>query len=164
MTKAEQIAQQHRHSQFGYEATGGCRYCHEVEPVESKSAISIADWKIVPTKIPSRWLSHSQFHHEPHRLLNCTACHAGVAQSKNTGDVLIPSIDICRACHARRPAEWLEGLKSETPAVTGSPHVPPTESLKSLLSNVNRGARTSCIECHVYHDPAKDKWNGPFAP
>ncbi|GDY07095.1 hypothetical protein LBMAG52_05810 [Planctomycetia bacterium] len=164
VTKAEQIAQQHRHRQFGYEATGGCRYCHEVELVAAKSTTSIADWKIVPTNIPSRWLSHSQFHHEPHRLLSCTACHAGVAQSKNTGDVLIPSIDVCRACHAHRPAEWIDGIKSETSANAGSPKSPPTESLKELLSNVNRGARTSCIECHIYHDPSKDKWNGPFAP
>lgn len=164
VTKAEQIAQQHRHSQFGYEATGGCRYCHDVEPVAEKSPTAIADWKIIPTKIPSRWLSHSEFHHEPHRLLSCTACHAGVAQSKNTGDVLIPSIDICRACHAKNPVEWLDGLKSDTATQTGSPRSPQTESLKDLLSHVNRGARTSCIECHVYHDRSKDKWNGPFAP
>ena len=164
VTNAEQIAQQHRHRQFGYEATGGCRYCHEVEPVAAKSPTAIADWKIVPTNIPSRWLSHSEFHHEPHRLLSCTACHAGVAQSKNTGDVLIPSIDICRACHAKNPVEWLDGIKSETAAIAGSPKSPPTESLKELLSHVNRGARTSCIECHVYHDRSKDKWNGPFAP
>lgn len=164
VAQAEQLAQQHRHKQFGYEATGGCRYCHEVEPVTSKAATKYADWKIVCTDIPSRWLSHSQFHHEPHRLLSCTACHAGVAQSKNTGDVLIPSIDICRACHAKHPAEWIEGIKSNAPASTGSPQSPPTESLKALLSHVNRGARTSCIECHIYHDRSKDKWNGPFAP
>lgn len=163
VTKAEQIAQQHRHSQFGYEATGGCRYCHEVEPVTEKSSTSIADWKIVPTNIPSRWFAHSQFHHESHRLLSCTACHAGVAQSKNTGDVLIPSIDICRTCHAHNPREWLDVLKTEPAAKSASPHAP-IESLKELLSEVNRGARASCIECHVYHDQSKDKWNGPFAP
>ncbi len=164
VTKAEQLAQQHRHSQFGYEATGGCRYCHEVKSVASKSATAIADWKIEPSNIPSRWLVHSQFHHKPHRLLSCTACHAGVAQSKNTGDVLIPSIDICRACHSQQPAEWLAGLKSDAGDKSASPKSPPIESLKDLLSTVNRGARTSCIECHDYHDPTKEKWNGPFAP
>lgn len=162
VTKAEQIAQQHRHSQFGYEATGGCRYCHEVEPVADKSPTAIADWKIVPTNIPSRWLLHSKFHHEPHRLLSCTVCHADVAQSKNTGDVLIPSIDICRACHAHRPAEWLDGIKADSVPKSESPQAPPNESLKDLLSNVNRGARTLCIECHVYHDRSKNKWDGPF--
>jgi hypothetical protein len=87
-----------------------------------------------------------------------------VAQSKNTADVLMPSIDICRACHAQRPADWLSSIKSDAAADTGSPQARPTESLKELLSHVNRGARTSCIECHVYHDPSKDKWNGPFVP
>lgn len=164
VTKSEQIAQQHRHSLFGYEATGGCRYCHEVEAVESRSTTSLADWKIVPPNIPSRWLVHSQFHHAPHRLLSCSACHTEVAHSKSTGDVLIPSIDICRACHATRPADWIEGIKSEAAIRAGSPKSPPTESLEELLSSVNRGARTSCIECHFYHDPSKDKRNGPFAP
>lgn len=164
VTKAEQIAQQHRHSLFGYEATGGCRYCHEVEPVTSKPEMSLADWKIVPTNIPSRWLPQSLFHHEAHRLLSCAACHAGVAQSKSTGDVLIPSIDICRACHAKEPAEWLDGIQGDAATNARSPNSPPIESLKELLSSVNRGARTACIECHVYHDPSKDKWNGPFAP
>ena len=164
VTKAEAVAQQHRHSQFGYEATGGCRYCHDVETVAAKSPTALADWRIVPTNIPSRWLVHSEFHHEPHRLLNCSACHAGVAQSKNTGDVLIPSIDICRACHAHRPADWLAPLRHQQPdsISTGSPHQPPSESLVDLLSNVNRGARTACVECHKYHDPVKEKWNGPF--
>ncbi len=164
VTKAEAIAQQHRHRQFDYEATGGCRYCHEVEPVTSKSPTSLADWRIVPTNIPSRWLVHSEFHHEPHRLLDCSVCHAGVAQSKDTGDVLIPSIDICRACHAQRPGDWLKPLRSPKPNAgsSGSPHQSASESLVELLSTVNRGARTACIECHKYHDPAKDKWNGPF--
>ncbi|TXT38430.1 MAG: doubled CXXCH motif-containing protein [Planctomycetota bacterium] len=164
VTKAETIAQQHRHSQFGYEATGGCRYCHEVEPVATKSPTSLADWRIVPTNIPSRWLAHSEFHHEPHRLLSCSACHAGVAQSKNTGDVLIPSIDICRTCHAQRPGDWLEPLRSQkSDAVSSnSPHQPQSELLIDLLSSVNRGARTSCIECHKYHDPIKDRRDGSF--
>ena len=164
VSKAEAIAQQHRHRQFDYEATGGCRYCHEVEPVATKSATSLANWRIVPTNIPSRWLVHSEFHHEPHRLLDCSACHVGVAQSKDTGDVLIPSIDICRACHAQRPADWLEPLRSPKPNAgsSSSPHQSRSESLVELLSTVNRGARTACIECHKYHDPAKDNRHGPF--
>ena len=162
VAKAEQIAQQHRHSQFGYEATGGCRYCHEVNSVEAKSPTSLSDWKIVPTSIPSRWLSHSEFHHKPHRLLNCSACHAGVNQSKSTGDVLIPSIDVCRACHSSEPSIWSERLRIKLSGDASGLGPPDEGSMFELLADVNRGARTSCIECHNYHDPAKDKWNGPF--
>jgi hypothetical protein len=161
---AESVAQQHRHSLFGYEATGGCRYCHEVEAAETKSPTTLADWKIVPTNIPRRWLPHANFHHEPHRLLSCTACHIGVHDSQSTGDVLIPGIDTCRACHAARPAEWVSKLPPSKPAAApanpGSHHEP----LRGLLSHTNRGAATNCIECHRYHDPARDRWNGPFSP
>ena len=141
-------------------AKGGCRFCHEVETPNPQPAAVLADWKILPPNIPSRWFAHGEFHHDSHRLLSCLACHAGVDKSTNTGDVLIPNIDVCRACHSARPAEWAEKLPAKA-AETGPRH---TEPLDELLRNVNRGARTSCIECHVYHDPDKDKWNGPFAP
>ncbi len=162
VTKAETAAQQHRHSQFGYEATGGCRYCHQVESVESKPAVSLADWQIVPTNIPDRWLIHSEFHHEPHRLLSCSTCHADVGQSKNTGDVLIPTIATCRACHSDHPADWAAALPTrETPSGGNSAHGQ-THSLKDLLTRSSRGAGADCIECHRYHDPHAEKLNGPF--
>jgi predicted CXXCH cytochrome family protein len=112
VNSAEAIAKEHRHGLFGFEATGGCRYCHEVESIEPQEKNPLIDWKIVATQIPSRWLPHSDFHHEPHRLLSCSACHVGVASSENTGDVLIPSRAVCVACHASKPANWSANLKS----------------------------------------------------
>ncbi len=153
VAKAEAMAQQHRHTQFGYEAAGGCRYCHEVEPVAAKIETSLAVWRIVKTNIPERWLIHSEFHHEAHRLLGCTACHADVLQSKSTGDVLIPSIVVCRACHSENPAQWVDGLPAEK--VRNEDH-----SLKRLLSKSMHGARSDCVECHRYHDPTKENLNG----
>ncbi len=162
VAKAEQSAQQHRHAMFGYEASGGCRYCHQVEPVTEKKQTSIGDWQIVPPRIPDRWLFDSEFHHEPHRLLNCTACHTDVGTSKSTGDVLIPPIAVCRACHSERPTDWLEGLPSTKAPVANSPERSEAQSLKELLSRSKQGARFDCVECHRYHDPAKEKLNGRF--
>lgn len=160
-TDATELAQVREQRLLGPEASGGCRYCHEIESVKpQQGSPALADWKIVPTNIPSRWFTHGQFHHEPHRLLSCSACHADVEKKSNTGDVMIPSIDICRACHSASPPQWANSLQAKA-ADAGEKG---TESLKELLSKVNRGARRDCIECHNYHDPDKDKWNGPFAP
>ena len=162
--QAETIAQQHRHQQFGYEATGGCRYCHQVEPIAEKPEIARADWKIVPTNIPQRWLIHGEFHHESHRLLNCAACHVDVDKSKSTGDVLIPSISVCRACHSADPAGWASALRSgsEQQENSATPRSRPTTDLKELLANSRQGARFDCIECHRYHNHHGENLSGPF--
>jgi hypothetical protein len=163
VTKAETLAQQHRHSLFGYEASGGCRYCHQVELVAAKGPTSLADWMIVPPKIPDRWLLHAEFHHEPHRLLSCTTCHADVGSSRSTGDVLIPSIAVCRACHSEEPARWSDRLPAAKPDSTKPPARADDRSLKELLSTSTNGARFDCVECHRYHDQAKEKLNGRFS-
>ena len=167
--KAEAIAQQHRHQQFGYEATGGCRYCHQVEsiaakPEAEKSNTSLADWKIVPTNIPERWLTHGEFHHGSHRLLNCSACHADVEKSKSTGDVLIPSINVCRACHSADPSLWSETLNSTNADQQGELQTKSQShhNLKDLLATTKQGARFDCIECHRYHNHSGEKLSGPF--
>ena len=110
--QAEQLALDYRQSQFRIEATGGCQYCHEVEPAEPLPESKLGDWKIVPTQIPSRWLPHGAFHHEPHRMLNCGVCHVGVEVSDDTGDVLIPSRDVCVACHSSEPKKWIPNWKT----------------------------------------------------
>lgn len=53
-----------------------------------------------------RWLPHAVFDHEPHRMLACTACHAAAPTSRDTQDVLLPSIQTCRQCH--RPGKGAE--------------------------------------------------------
>lgn len=162
VTKAEAVAQQHRHTQFGYEATGGCRYCHQVEPLDKRADAALADWRVVPPSIPGRWLAHSEFHHEPHRLLSCTTCHPDVGQSKSTGDVLIPSVETCRACHSERPVEWTAGLQKSGSSGGAKSPTHESASLKDLLTQASRGARSDCIECHRYHDRPREKLNGSF--
>jgi hypothetical protein len=74
-----------------FEGAGGCRYCHRVEPAED-------GWRIVKPEIPGRWMSHSIFRHDSHRMLGCTACHPAIT-SHQTSDLLLPGIDTCRQCH-----------------------------------------------------------------
>ena len=198
VAQAETFALNRRQNLLGREAAGGCRYCHEVNEVEPQPPSSLSDWKIVPTRIPARWLPHGEFHHEPHRLLNCGVCHVGVDVSEKTGDVLIPSQAVCLACHSSQPAkwssnwqawfreqeqwveqqeaalvehrkEWVTRLEESSPSTATTKRAPSkgvdeTSSFQYLIDNADRGSRTDCIECHRYHSPTGDKWNGPFVP
>jgi hypothetical protein len=130
---AEKQVRQHMHTLFGWEAAGGCRYCHNV--VESDENQT---WGIVPPEIPDRWYPNSRFRHDSHRMLDCNACHrdfsqsaAGtpVSQSEETTDVLVPPISICLKCHNSQPV--------------GGKNL----SVKKIFT----GARTNCVECHTYH-------------
>jgi hypothetical protein len=74
-----------------FEGAGGCRYCHRVEAGKDM-------WRVLPTNIPERWLRHSTFRHDSHRMLGCTECHAARTSAK-TSDVLLPSVQSCTQCH-----------------------------------------------------------------
>jgi hypothetical protein len=159
---ATELTQLRQQRLLGPESSGGCGYCHEITSSKPQETATLADWNIVETKIPSRWFMHGSFHHDPHRLLSCSACHKDVEKKQNTGDVMLPSIKLCRACHTARPQDSASMKElGERASNSGSET---TQSLQELLSHVNRGARHECIECHKYHNPKEVKWDGPFAP
>lgn len=92
-----------------------CEMCHTMTAAADRLP------QVVPPAIPVRWLPHSVFDHRTHRPLACTECHKATV-SKETTDVLLPSVTVCRECHRERG-----------------------------------GARTGCVECHRYHDKAKER-------
>jgi hypothetical protein len=132
LNSAEIETLRHTHSMFGPEAKGGCAYCHTVESQDEPAA-----WKIVPPNIPDRWEPHAIFSHEAHQMMNCVECHGAVDQSKATGDVMLPRMELCRKCHSRHP--------EQPPAGEPSRHF---------------GAGNDCVECHVYHDHGEDRFIG----
>jgi hypothetical protein len=115
---------------------GQCAECHVKQdgeeravPVYKKTAMP-GPRRLAGPADPSepRWLPHSVFDHGVHRPVSCTGCHARAKDSEDKADVLLPSIGVCRECHA------------------------PTG-----------GARTTCVECHLYHDKTKERdMSGPF--
>jgi hypothetical protein len=120
------------HRLFGPEARGGCRYCHDVvEPSPGKSPVDL--WKITKPRIPEHWMEHSRFRHRSHEFMKCRECHSGVDASFSTGDVLMPDIALCRNCHGQH-AKWTSSKETSEPLLAG--------------------ARTHCVECHVYHHAA----------
>jgi hypothetical protein len=97
------------HAVFGLEAKGMCRKCHHVEARGTTWHVSRSNPAILrdatatageAAMIPERWFRHGAFHHKRHRALEleCARCHQ-VEQSRETADVLLPSISVCRGCH-----------------------------------------------------------------
>lgn len=136
LESAERDTLRHTHVFFGPEAKGGCAYCHTVENQETPG-----DWQIVSPNIPDRWMQHAIFSHEAHQMMNCAECHAGVGQSKDTGDAMLPKVELCRKCHSKHPEQ------------------PPGQSPSRYF-----GARNDCVECHVYHDHREDRFTGTLDP
>jgi len=114
----------------------GCLKCHIEAASETRPESSLG-FAVVPTKIPTRWLPNSRFRHDRHATLACVVCHhtpdakGDVLRptgspirfdSDSVQDCLIPSLDICRACHGGQGATRSAGR-----------------------------ARGDCVECHRYH-------------
>lgn len=72
-----------------------CALCH----VPTEATKDKIPQQYVETRIPARWLPHSTFDHGAHRPIGCVECHAGAPQSKETTDVLLPQVKVCRDCH-----------------------------------------------------------------
>jgi Cytochrome c7 and related cytochrome c len=88
-----------------FQHLGGCRYCHEpAEPVVPRSLP-----KYLPTDLRARWLSRSVFSHSRHESMKCTDCHATALCSRQTSDILMPTIDICQRCHNAPTAPGARG-------------------------------------------------------
>ena len=83
-----------------------CKLCH-IQTEHAGAGLP----ESVKAVIPTRWLPHSEFDHEAHRMLTCVACHAGIPNSRKTSDINLPSIALCRECHkaAGRMAQAAEG-------------------------------------------------------
>jgi hypothetical protein len=74
-----------------------CAECHTLTFSAGNSLPAIA-----PSRITTRWLPHANFSHDAHRMVTCVSCHAGVESSQLTSDVNLPSVRVCRECHAAR--------------------------------------------------------------
>ena len=77
-----------------------CKLCHTFENVPNKPQPQVR-----PANITVRWLPNSTFNHYAHQAVACDSCHNKARTSKETSDVLIPSIETCRSCHSGEPTQ-----------------------------------------------------------
>jgi hypothetical protein len=74
-----------------------CKVCHMVTQGGGSGLPTF-----VKAVVPTRWFPHAEFDHQSHRMMQCTACHSNIPQSKQTSDINIPGIEVCRDCHQQR--------------------------------------------------------------
>jgi len=80
-----------------------CLECHALTrpaPLATQNERALPE--ITPVSQTAQWLPRARFHHEPHRMMACTSCHAA-ATSRETADVLMPGIATCQQCHHPGP-------------------------------------------------------------
>ena len=89
-----------------FSSAGACFDCHQViQPPAGSLAYGIR-----PVAFPTRYLLHGWFDHRAHQIVQrpgqrraegsgaCLSCHAA-DRSSNSGDLLLPDVASCRACH-----------------------------------------------------------------
>ena len=88
--------------------TKTCAECHTLEFRAAPAATqppaiptSAGLPRVVPTNIAKEWMPRARFDHRAHQLATCTSCHAA-STSRETSDVLMPSIATCQTCHTSR--------------------------------------------------------------
>ena len=127
------------------QGSGGCNFCHESSDPNEK------EWSVRKPDIPTTWFKHARFNHDSHRTLKCVECHSSsgssgnrlieqslvpdIHQSTSTGDILMPQVALCKSCH------------NET----------------GIEGSNNNGARSDCLECHIYHKRDFEKHGGSKA-
>jgi predicted CXXCH cytochrome family protein len=70
-----------------------CAECHDVRDTPGQNVPAIA-----PAALPHQWMPRAAFSHTPHLMLQCETCHAA-RTSRETADVLMPSVATCATCH-----------------------------------------------------------------
>lgn len=76
-----------------------CKQCHTLTAGGGASALP----SVEPAQTTTRWMPHATFDHDAHRGFACVSCHVKALSSTEAGDVLLPGIATCRACHAPGP-------------------------------------------------------------
>jgi hypothetical protein len=80
---------------------GGCRFCHS-EAKRERGGVEPAGLPVFEPVFfrngRARWMPHARFHHERHRMLECTECH-NAKESSRTSDLLMPRLETCQKCH-----------------------------------------------------------------
>ncbi len=93
------IASESRDAEAALFTQGGeCVRCHDVHEVADADD-NQSSFRIEPPA-PTSSMSSAVFDHQGHRFTPCEQCHQGIRDSLSAGDLLLPSISVCRDCHA----------------------------------------------------------------
>jgi predicted CXXCH cytochrome family protein len=81
----------------------GCVVCHEIRrtqgPDEKRPGQDLPHWSVAAVTPQHAFMPKARFDHAPHVGYECAECHQA-SSSKKASEVLMPSIETCRECHA----------------------------------------------------------------
>lgn len=72
-----------------------CKECHAMSYPNGYDKLP----EVAKANITKQWLPHASFDHQAHQMVSCESCHNKTGNSKETSDVLIPSVKVCQDCH-----------------------------------------------------------------
>lgn len=92
-----------------------CDLCHRMD----LDAVPLPT--VEEPRIPGQWMPGASFSHLDHGDVGCATCHQGAEASRQTADLLLPGLEVCRQCHGEDEgaAGW--------------------------------GGELACSQCHDYH-------------
>jgi hypothetical protein len=76
-----------------------CKQCHALAVGTRQHNLPI----IEPARTTVRWMPHAKFDHDTHQGFSCVSCHEKALSSTEAGDILLPGMATCKACHAPGP-------------------------------------------------------------
>lgn len=87
-----------------------CKTCHVVTRSSKAGKTGtpghdLPQWEIEKVTPKHAWLKSQLFNHNKHKLSSCKDCHQAET-SKKSEEVLMPSIKVCRDCHAGQKHEF----------------------------------------------------------
>lgn len=81
-----------------------CVVCHDVKRLDAPGkpgspGADLPQWSIAAVTPQHPWMPKSTFNHAAHSTAECSQCHAA-AKSDKASEVLMPTLAVCRDCHA----------------------------------------------------------------
>ena len=134
-----------------------CTKCHYTE----KSPDAKISWKVLPPDLPEKWMNHSRFRHNSHASVECALCHtrsgipsdsvnrgdfyqksntdlqnsSSIFASRSATDILMPRIDVCRACHGAKSTS-ISTVTDHCADCHNYHHVPSSASMPSGIRDL----------------------------
>jgi hypothetical protein len=98
------VEQESRNAENELLTRTACFLCHQVKRADVIPP-GKSQFQVLKPNMPSIWMPETIFSHGTHQEVTCESCHRKVRQSKDTTDVLLPTISDCRECHASSARE-----------------------------------------------------------
>ena len=125
-----------------------CKDCHVISIKQDPKHLS--PWQVNPVRLTRVWLPKSFFEHDRHTTYDCVECHGKEGSdgrkhvtSKDSADVLLPRIEVCRDCHG---GENASNMLASTCIDCHRFHIPGLDVMKPWVAGARRREAVSDMQ------------------